>query len=323
MRRVFLTVLLSLTSLASAAAGETLRVAVPVADLRGEPASALAQREHDPLEETQLLYGDPVEVVEEKGDWVRVRAVDQLEWNHHGRWEGYPGWMEKKILSSFSGEWEPNLAVSAKWAKILALPQTDAPVLLELSLGTRVMGTAQIHPAGGGGSPWWKIQLLSGGSGWIPAGQASPLVPGPLLFEEALALRARCVETAQLFLGDPYYWGGRSAYRRDWTAPPHVGVDCSGLVSLVYQANGISIPRDAHEQWMRAAEIPEEKLSPGDLVFLFDPKDRKRVTHVMLYVGRGRVIEGPGTGDPIRESGLAHRLRESEDRRVAFGSYLP
>lgn len=120
------------------------------------------------------------------------------------------------------------------------------------------------------------------------------------------------MDTARLFWGIPYHWGGRSIDK----------VDCSGLVGLVYQANGLQIPRDAHEIWMKARVIARSELSAGDLIFLFDSKNRKRVSHVMLYDGAHGVIEGPGTGQLVREMELEDRLKEAQGRRVAFGTYL-
>ena len=51
------------------------RVAVEVADLRKEPRSAGSPLAHDPLQESQLLYGDRVRVLEIRGDWARVEAL--------------------------------------------------------------------------------------------------------------------------------------------------------------------------------------------------------------------------------------------------------
>ena len=177
-----------------------------------------------------------------------------------------------------------------------SLPGVRAPIRLTLSLGTQLRG----EPSDG----WWKLRLLDGSTGWIRAEEVAPLGEPPL--------RSKLVQTARLFLGSPYYWGGRSAR----------AVDCSGLVSLVYQANGIKIPRDAHEQWMRAKPISREALLPGDLVFLHDPEHPNQITHVMLYSEEARAIEGPGTGKKVREIDLQTRLKENPRRQVSFGSYI-
>jgi hypothetical protein len=276
-----------------------MRVAVPVADLRREPTPAGPELARDPLEESQLLYGDLVEVLERKNGWARVSAAEQLEWTHHERWEGYPGWIEESALGPEGPSWKPNLVVTAKWAAVRALPEPNGPTLLTLSIGTRLTGIELVQG-------WRKIRLLDGGLGWIQE-EATNLAADPA------ALRARLVRTAQLFIGDPYLWGGRSAG----------AVDCSGLVGLIHQANGLSLPRDAHEQWLKARPVPTEALRPGDLVFLHDAHHPERVSHVMLYAGEGRLIEGPGTGKAVREIGLEERLRSEPERQASFGTYLP
>ncbi len=304
----------------SAGQNRLMRVNVPVADLRAEPTPASGRLDHDPLEESQLLYGDPVEILEESQGWVRVNAVDQAEWTHGQRWEGYPGWIERAALTPDPGNWIPNFVVTAKQAKVREKPEPDAPVRLTLSLGTRLLAVKKSDVRH---RPWRKLRFLDGTEGWI---QANEVRHHPDFLKVTSGsvpeLRQRLVETARLFLGDPYYWGGRSAHDPVAAAPPQKAVDCSGLVGLVYQANGLKIPRDAHEQWMKAKAIPQGKLLPGDLVFLADPKNPERMTHVMLYIGNDRVIEGPGTGEKVREIGLQERLKEAENRRVACGTYL-
>lgn len=80
-------------------------VSVPVTDLRRDP-----ERGHpappppaiDPLEETQLLKGERVKVLEVRGDWARVEAVDMAYFGGQDRWTGYPGWVERKDFSLVS-----------------------------------------------------------------------------------------------------------------------------------------------------------------------------------------------------------------------------
>ena len=296
-----------------------MRVAVPVADLRRDPVRAGPDLEHDPLEESQLLYGDRVEIHEEKKGWVRVNALEQMEWTHQKRWEGYPGWMELTQLIPEPEDWAPNLVITAKLGTVLEKPEPNAPVRFTLSLGTRLVGILD--------GDRWKLKLLDGSTGWITADQATLLEKLTQLRADPERWRAGLVRTARLFLGDPYYWGGRSAYNPTVSGPPHTAVDCSGLVGLVYKANGWIIPRDAQEQWMQALPIPPKQLLPGDLIFLHDLNDSKKVIHVMLYVpassGEGGVIEGPGTGKPVRELSLSERLKEAEGQRISFGTYLP
>ena len=295
--------------------GRNVRVSAPVADLRKEPAPGTAGRDYDPSEESQLLYGDTVQVAEEKDGWVRLFAAEQLEWNHRNRWEGYPGWMERSALALEPNEWDPNFVVTAKGASVRANPEPAAAALLKLSIGTRLQALPRdpdrndLGPIQG----WWKVRLLDDSTGWIAQEEGILLETLDDLRDDPAGYRNRIIQTARIFLGDPYYWGGRS----------NTGVDCSGLVGLVYQANNSIIPRDAHEQWMNSRKIEREQLQPGDLVFLGDPNKPEQISHVMLYAGDGRVIEGAGTGGTVREIALEERLKENPQRRVAYGRYLP
>jgi cell wall-associated NlpC family hydrolase len=175
----------------------------------------------------------------------------------------------------------------------------------------------------------WRLRMLDGSVGWIERAAAREMecCPDPDAragaVPAAAAAREEIVRTARLFLGDPYYWGGRSAHNPEADAPPHTGMDCSGLVGLLYRAAGIPLPRDAHEQWMKARAITRDELGPADLIFFSDPKNLKKITHVMFYAGGGQVIEGPGTGEKAREIPLEERLKETGGRKVFYGTYLP
>ncbi len=290
------------------------RICVPVADVRTEPSDPPAERNHDPLEETQLLYGDPVRVLEERGDWLRVLCPEQQEFTHHQRWEGYPGWIRKTAVVSDQNNWFPKITITAKQADARLKPSDKEPVFIRFSIGTHLTGTKE--------NGWWKLRLLDGTQTWIHENQALPQQRIEEIQSSQELLYPRIVETARLFLGDPYYWGGRSGYDPQQPSPPHTGVDCSGLIGLIYQANNLLLPRDAHEQWMNCDKTSRSLLRLGDLVFLFDPKNSKKVTHVMLYSGNNRVIEAPNTGKTVREIDLDERLREEPDRQVDYGTYL-
>lgn len=320
----FLTILVLPHSSWADLAGRDARVAVAVADLRKEPISTPAERGHDPSEESQLLYGELVSVLEEKNGWARVSAPQQMEFTHTNRWEGYPGWVESAALVPAPEKWNPTAVLRAKWVSVREQPNPESPARLKLSAGTRLPLAATPtlpHPEPQNG--WWQILLLDGATGWVQAEDLLTQKALSDLQDKPAQWRASVVSAARLFIGDPYYWGGRSSYDPGASAPPHTGVDCSGLVGLAYQAGGSTIPRDSHEQWMNARKIRREELQPADLIFLFDPNQSDRVNHVMLYVGNGKAIEGPGTSEAIREIDLDERLKEIPDRAAAYGSYLP
>ena len=107
-------------------------------------------------------------------------------------------------------------------------------------------------------------------------------------------LRQEIVRTAARYKGTPYRWGGTS---------PKSGFDCSGLTKVVYQLNGLDLPRTSRQQWGAGKPIRRKELSKGDLVFFATGK-RGRVSHVGIYTGDGKFLHAPGRGKPIREASL-------------------
>lgn len=106
--------------------------------------------------------------------------------------------------------------------------------------------------------------------------------PAPLLGLEA-------VSRARSFVGTPYRYGG---------ADPG-GLDCSGLVHLVYRELGVSLPRTAEEQRQAVEPVAFEALAPGDLVFF-----RLPTPHVGIYAGNGEFLHAPGSGRVVEAAEL-------------------
>lgn len=100
------------------------------------------------------------------------------------------------------------------------------------------------------------------------------------------------VEVARRYLGVPYVFGGSN---------PATGLDCSGLVQLVFRQLGITLPRTAQLQYDATERVPPDRLQPGDLVFFArtyaDPHDF--ITHVGIYVGGGLQINAPTEGQVV------------------------
>ena len=92
-------------------------------------------------------------------------------------------------------------------------------------------------------------------------------------------------------LGKPYLWGatGPNTY------------DCSGLMLRAFQAAGIDLPRVSREQFSAGGHVPVRQSQPGDLLFYAtDPSDPATIHHVALYMGDGRMVEAPYTGEAVR-----------------------
>ncbi len=101
---------------------------------------------------------------------------------------------------------------------------------------------------------------------------------------------SQLVLQAMGFLGVPYRYGGNS---------PETGLDCSGLVRLVFeQSVGKVLPRRSADQAAASVAIDSKDLRPGDLVF-FNTM-RRAFSHVGIYVGDGKFIHAPRSGGKVR-----------------------
>jgi cell wall-associated NlpC family hydrolase len=305
-----------------AASSRLMAVNVAVVDLRAQPRTSVTPGVHDPLQETQLVYGERVRVRAVKDGWAQVEAVEQAEYTHARRWQGYPGWLPAAALIAPDPLASPNIVVTVKWAESWQDAYGRAPSPHRFPLGTRLRAVDM-------GGQLWRVELLDGSTVWMPRGAGAAL--RELLSRPLMEQRRGIVRTAELFIGEAYWWGGRSPQPEPAAPGRAGGVDCSGLTHLAYRAAGFEIPRDAHEQRLRATRV--NALQPADLVFLSERDNPARIVHVMLYAGEGQLIEGPGTGQRVRRISVAERLGRPLDslasgsavdgQTVSFGAYLP
>ncbi|RSN16006.1 glycoside hydrolase [Nonomuraea sp. WAC 01424] len=95
----------------------------------------------------------------------------------------------------------------------------------------------------------------------------------------------RAVSAAKHQIGDPYRYGA--------TGPG--AFDCSGLVQYAWKKAGVRLPRVTSSQFARIRhKVSWRNLKPGDLMFF------NGLGHVGMYVGHGKMIHSPRTGQRVR-----------------------
>jgi cell wall-associated NlpC family hydrolase len=116
-------------------------------------------------------------------------------------------------------------------------------------------------------------------------GETVPVIPGG----STNAIGA--VRAALSQLGVRYVWGG---------ATPAQGFDCSGLTMWAYRQVGINLPHYGGDQWNAGIHVSKSQLEPGDLVFFYSD-----IHHMGMYLGDGKFVHAPHTGDRVRVADLS------------------
>lgn len=193
-----------------------------VVDLRPRPEMALAP-------DTQLLFGEQVTVYEQAQGWAWVQSTQ----------DGYVGYVPDAALThgNASGR-PPSHRIASLGSNLYSEPALKIAVAGQLPFGACVCAREERD----------GFTRISDAH-WVPT---------PHLASK-FQLLPDWVAIAELFLGVPYLWGGRS----------NLGLDCSALIQLARQAAGHRCLRDSDMQAKAEGEtLPEDTpLQRGDLLF--------------------------------------------------------
>lgn len=169
--------------------GRPARIVRGVVDLKRAPDATAGL-------DTQLLFGEPVRVFEEKAGWAWVQSEA----------DGYVGYLSNEALGAPVEQPTHRLRALRSFLYPEANLKTPPIDCLSITSPVRVVnekgGYSEI--AGGG---WLYSKHLQ------PLGETSP----------------DFVATALEFLGTPYYWGGRSSIGLDCSTLVQLSLACAGM----------------------------------------------------------------------------------------------
>ena len=91
-----------------------------------------------------------------------------------------------------------------------------------------------------------------------------------------------------------YRFGGKN---------PEAGLDCSGMVSYVFEKSvDLRLAGSAADLARKGKPVPAAQLRPGDLVF-FNTRNRP-YSHVGIYIGDDRFVHAPNSRGKVRTESL-------------------
>jgi pimeloyl-ACP methyl ester carboxylesterase len=202
-----------------------------VTDLRQEPSRYSEQV-------SQALLGEAVRILEDKGDWVRVRTErdDYLSWARLAALQP----VTRAEAEDYQAACQARVLAELLPARTAATPQ-PGNFAGKLPFGVTVRVEAEEDDTA-------LVRLPDGRGWWVRRSGLLPLEDCPK--PDALGIRFT-LDIMQRFIGTPYLWGGRS--RSDSIAP---GLPEPSGASWGLQSHATPISNSARAPWLRERRNP-------------------------------------------------------------------
>lgn len=206
---------------------------------------------------SQILFGEMYQVLEMDEKWVYVRLIH----------DGHEGWIDRKMYVPVSDEYVVNYRSESP----MLTTEVFNIITKDGDYGNKLIVAGSVLPFFDAITKKMKI------------GEDTYTLVSKMKDVGIDSLRDLLIDYALMYYNTPYLWGGRSPY----------GIDCSGLVQIVYRMAGIDLPRDAADQVNGGQDFSfVEEALPGDLAFFGD--DTGTITHVGIIWEQNRIIHASG-----------------------------
>lgn len=221
---------------------------------------------------TQILFGETFDILEEQPRWLRVRL----------HLDGQEGWVDAKMATPMSPAEFKTYRADYSSAAVVAMPMAYAVSenngqTIPLTAGTRLAKycITSLQPSAQGREiKIGRFEVL---------GVGFRIDPGMVISKSLDLNEQNLLQAVRFFLNIPYLWGGKNA----------MGMDCSGFTQVIMSLFGKPLKRNAREQAEQGRKIADvSKIHAGDLLF-FDHEDGK-ICHVGIAIDSERVIHCSG-----------------------------
>lgn len=206
---------------------------------------------------SQILFGEMYQILEIDEKWVYVRLIH----------DGLEGWIDRKMYVPLSDEYVANYRSESQ----VLTTEIFNIVMKEGDYGNKLIVSGSVLP-------FFDVATKK-----MLIGEDSYTLVSKIKDVSIDSLRDLIIGYALMYYNTPYLWGGRSPY----------GIDCSGLIQIVYRMAGIDLPRDVAGQVNGGQDFSfVEEALPGDLAFFGE--DAGTITHVGIIWEQNRIIHASG-----------------------------
>lgn len=252
--------------------------------------------------ELQLIYGQPVRVLQLKGHYALVQSFLHRSFLKE-KWSPFCVWVESSALLDLQdARVSENIGVITRpWSPLYrAKEEAKLEILAYLPWGSIVQLCSQ-------DGEYYKITQGRYAGALVKVRDVEQFED---VDEETLRWYFICC--CQKFLGQNYVWGGnvpqwdgvqeQSLYKEK-NLGVNLGVDCSGLIYSIWLRFGLSVPRDSKDQARSLEQVALKELKRGDLLFWSSSKGFDQIDHVSVIEDFQTIIEAKESlGRVVRRS---------------------
>ena len=214
---------------------------------------------------TQLLFDEPVEILERTELWVRVRVDERVE-----------GWARVRGLDDDwtcvdGRRYTERIIVTDREKQIYSHPRNGI-VIRDVGMGTELFVVSKSDNV-------YQVALPGNLTGWISENGVFQLSAN----EEIKRTTAEIfVQSYSKFRGTSYLRGGLSFQ----------GIDGAGLLFVAAKINGVPLPRDFEGQYASGETVYSslESLNIGDVLFFSPNSQSSEITDSGIYTGEGKFM---------------------------------
>lgn len=217
----------------------------------------------------ESLFGRLVTILKEERGWYYVETDYKYKGYIHGKY--------LLIHNEKAEKWDEEAEHMINWniVDVMNEPRYQSYSMQLLTRGAIIKVTGETK------GNWIEISMPTGEKGWV---RKEFINKRPKPKKQAIEnqMRENVVNTALTYLGTQYRWGGKSP----------LGIDCSGLTSISYLINGVTIYRDAKiKEEFGMKKIDRKNMKLGDLIYW--------PGHVAMYIGNDKYIHSTGASGGV------------------------